>query len=148
MHDGLNDCTFKWKSEWANASLQCQGTGSVAKNLKGKIKEGFGKATGDAKTEAEGRADQAEGKVQNTVGGAKDKARALQTTGKLPQHSNQTRALAKAGAFCCAWRSGWIAKRPAARSYSLPHGRDVYAVLQDACVRHWQTAPSHPWSGL
>ena len=31
-----------------------------------------GKITGDSKTEAEGKADQVEGKVQNTVGGIKD----------------------------------------------------------------------------
>ena len=43
-----------------------------AKNIKGKIKEGFGKLTGDSKTEAEGKMDQTEGKVQNTVGGVKD----------------------------------------------------------------------------
>ena len=46
-----------------------------AKNIGGKIKEGFGKLTGDSKTEAEGKADQVEGKVQNTVGGIKDKIR-------------------------------------------------------------------------
>jgi len=49
----------------------------AGKNIKGKIKEGVGKVTGDTKTEAEGKADQAEGKVQNTVGGIKDKAREL-----------------------------------------------------------------------
>jgi uncharacterized protein YjbJ (UPF0337 family) len=43
-----------------------------AKNMKGKIKEGFGKLTGDSKTETEGRMDQAEGKAQNAVGGMKD----------------------------------------------------------------------------
>jgi uncharacterized protein YjbJ (UPF0337 family) len=46
-----------------------------AKNLKGKIKEGFGKLTGDAKTEAEGKAEQAEGKAQNAFGGIKDTLR-------------------------------------------------------------------------
>ncbi len=46
-----------------------------AKNIGGKIKEGFGKLTGDSKTEAEGKADQADGKVQNTVGGIKDTVR-------------------------------------------------------------------------
>ena len=46
-----------------------------AKNVKGKIKEGFGKLTGDTKTEAEGKMDRAEGKVQNTVGGVKDSVR-------------------------------------------------------------------------
>ncbi len=49
----------------------------AGKNLKGKIKEGVGKVTGDTKTEAEGKFDQAEGKAQNTVGGMKDKAREL-----------------------------------------------------------------------
>jgi uncharacterized protein YjbJ (UPF0337 family) len=42
---------------------------------KGKIKETFGKVTGDAKTEAEGKADKAAGRVQNAVGGVKDAAR-------------------------------------------------------------------------
>ena len=46
-----------------------------AKNIGGKIKEGFGKLTGDSKTEAEGKMDQAEGKIQNTVGGIKDSVR-------------------------------------------------------------------------
>jgi uncharacterized protein YjbJ (UPF0337 family) len=46
-----------------------------AKNIKGKVKEGFGKLTGDAKTEAEGKADQAEGKAQNAIGGIKDTLR-------------------------------------------------------------------------
>jgi len=47
----------------------------AANQAKGAIKEGFGKLTGDAKTEAEGKADKAEGKVQNAVGGVKDAAR-------------------------------------------------------------------------
>ncbi len=42
---------------------------------KGAIKEGAGKLTGDKKLEAEGVADKAAGKVQNTVGGVKDTAR-------------------------------------------------------------------------
>lgn len=42
---------------------------------KGAIKEGAGKLTGDAKLEAEGKADKAAGKVENAVGGAKDAAR-------------------------------------------------------------------------
>ena len=44
----------------------------AARNIGGKIKEGVGKITGDEKLKAEGRADQVEGKVQNTVGGVKD----------------------------------------------------------------------------
>lgn len=39
---------------------------------KGKLKEVAGKATGDAKLEAEGKAQKAAGKVQNAVGGLKD----------------------------------------------------------------------------
>ncbi len=42
---------------------------------KGAVKEGAGKLTGDTKLEAEGKADKASGKVQNTVGGVKDSAR-------------------------------------------------------------------------
>ena len=46
-----------------------------AEQAKGKAKEWAGKATGDAKTEGEGKADQVKGKVQNTVGGLKDAVR-------------------------------------------------------------------------
>jgi uncharacterized protein YjbJ (UPF0337 family) len=42
---------------------------------KGKVKEVAGKATGDAKLEGEGKADQVAGKVRNTVGGIKDALR-------------------------------------------------------------------------
>jgi len=47
----------------------------AAKNIGGKIKEAAGKVTGDTKMQAEGKADQVEGKVQNTVGGVKDSLR-------------------------------------------------------------------------
>lgn len=47
----------------------------AAKNMGGKVKEGVGKLTGDTKLQAEGKADQVEGKVQNTVGGVKDSLR-------------------------------------------------------------------------
>jgi uncharacterized protein YjbJ (UPF0337 family) len=47
----------------------------AAKTTGGKLKEGFGKLVGDGKIEAEGKADQVEGKVQNTVGGIKDAVR-------------------------------------------------------------------------
>jgi uncharacterized protein YjbJ (UPF0337 family) len=46
-----------------------------AKNLGGKIKEAAGKVTGDEKLKREGQADQVAGKVQNVVGGIKDKLR-------------------------------------------------------------------------
>lgn len=47
----------------------------AAKNIGGKLKEGAGKVTGDEKLKAEGKADQIEGKTQNTVGGIKDTLR-------------------------------------------------------------------------
>ena len=47
----------------------------AAKQVKGSVKDMAGKATGDTKLQAEGKADKAEGKVQNTVGSAKDKLR-------------------------------------------------------------------------
>jgi uncharacterized protein YjbJ (UPF0337 family) len=48
--------------------------GSV-KQLKGKIKQGAGTLLGDEKLKNEGRADQAEGKLQNAWGSAKDAVR-------------------------------------------------------------------------
>lgn len=45
------------------------------KKVGGDIKEGLGKMLGDTKMETEGKADKVEGKVQNTVGGAKDAVR-------------------------------------------------------------------------
>ena len=46
-----------------------------ANQAKGKAKEFAGKLVGDAKLQAEGKADQAAGKVQNAVGGMKDALR-------------------------------------------------------------------------
>jgi len=51
---------------------RAKGAGDKAK---GAVKEGLGKATGDRKTEAEGRIDKAKGDVKNTAGGIKDKLR-------------------------------------------------------------------------
>ena len=39
-----------------------------AKQVKGDIKQAVGKATGDAKLKAEGKADKTAGKIQNAVG--------------------------------------------------------------------------------
>jgi uncharacterized protein YjbJ (UPF0337 family) len=44
----------------------------AAKEIKGSVKETIGKAVGDTKLQADGRADQVEGKIQNAVGGLKD----------------------------------------------------------------------------
>jgi uncharacterized protein YjbJ (UPF0337 family) len=47
----------------------------AAKQVKGSVKEAIGKITGDTKTQAEGATEKNLGKVQNTVGGAKDALR-------------------------------------------------------------------------
>ena len=47
----------------------------AGQKAKGAIKEAAGKATGDAKLKAEGKADKAAGTVRNAVGGMKDAAR-------------------------------------------------------------------------
>jgi uncharacterized protein YjbJ (UPF0337 family) len=44
----------------------------AAKEAKGAAKEAIGKALGDGKLTAEGKADKVAGKVQNAVGGLKD----------------------------------------------------------------------------
>jgi uncharacterized protein YjbJ (UPF0337 family) len=46
-----------------------------AKEAKGAVKEPVGKATGDPKLQADGRADKIEGKTQNAIGGAMDTVR-------------------------------------------------------------------------
>jgi uncharacterized protein YjbJ (UPF0337 family) len=47
----------------------------AAKEAKGAVKEEIGKATGDAKLQADGKADKVEGKVQNAIGGLNDVVR-------------------------------------------------------------------------
>jgi len=46
-----------------------------AKKLRGSVKEAAGKATGDEKLRADGKADRMEGKVQKGVGKAKEAVR-------------------------------------------------------------------------
>ena len=46
-------------------------TEGTAKDIKGKVKEGVGKAFGDKSLEAEGNGDQAKGAVQKKVGDVK-----------------------------------------------------------------------------
>jgi uncharacterized protein YjbJ (UPF0337 family) len=46
-----------------------------AKQVKGALKQAVGKAVGDAKLESEGKADKLEGKVQNAIGGFKDRVK-------------------------------------------------------------------------
>ncbi len=47
----------------------------AGRKVTGSIKEGVGKATGNKHLENEGKAEKTAGKVQNKVGGAKDKLR-------------------------------------------------------------------------
>ena len=46
-----------------------------AHEVKGAVKEAVGKVIGDKKIQAEGAGEKAAGKVQNSVGGAKDAVR-------------------------------------------------------------------------
>jgi len=46
-----------------------------AKEMKGAMKEAAGKVTGDAKLQADGKADKTAGKIQNAIGGVKDALR-------------------------------------------------------------------------
>jgi len=48
---------------------------SMKDKVSGKIKEGAGKVTGDAKTEGEGKSEQLKGKAKESVNDAKDKAK-------------------------------------------------------------------------
>ncbi|MBA3447985.1 MAG: CsbD family protein [Pseudaminobacter sp.] len=47
----------------------------VGKQIKGGFKEAAGKLTGDRETEAQGKADKAEGKIQKGYGDAKEKVK-------------------------------------------------------------------------
>jgi uncharacterized protein YjbJ (UPF0337 family) len=57
---------LKWPNEVLTVLIQVSGAQSSG---------AAGKVVGDAKLEAEGKADRAEGKVQNAVGGLKDTLR-------------------------------------------------------------------------
>ena len=47
----------------------------AAKQVKGSVKEGIGKVTGDTKTEVKGKIEKTAGKGQSAIGEAKDQAR-------------------------------------------------------------------------
>lgn len=55
----------------------------TAKNVGGRVEQGFGRATGDMKTEAEGKMKQATGAAQDLYGQAKDAA-----IGRMGRHSD------------------------------------------------------------
>jgi uncharacterized protein YjbJ (UPF0337 family) len=63
----------------------------TAKNLGGKVEEGFGRTTGDAETQAHGQMMQAEGSVQDLYGHAKDSAAdAVAAVRKMPASAEDT----------------------------------------------------------
>jgi uncharacterized protein YjbJ (UPF0337 family) len=64
-------------------------TEGSAKQMGGEMKEGAGKLFGDEKMKHEGQADQAEGKLQNAWGSAKDEAR--ETLGDSDDSSDNDR---------------------------------------------------------
>lgn len=50
---------------------------ATAKNVEGKIQEAAGNLTGDPKTQAQGKAKQAEAKVEHTIEDVKDESKKL-----------------------------------------------------------------------
>jgi uncharacterized protein YjbJ (UPF0337 family) len=58
-------------------------TEGAAKKVTGGLKETTGKVLGDSKIEAEGKAEKTQGKIQNAIGGLKDKLREF--AGKKPR---------------------------------------------------------------
>jgi uncharacterized protein YjbJ (UPF0337 family) len=63
----------------------------AAKNLEEKMEEGFGRATGDAKTRVQGRMRQAEGSIQEMYGHAVDSAEdAINTVRQIPPSVGDT----------------------------------------------------------
>ncbi len=54
----------------------------AANKAKGAVKDAVGRATGDTKTQAEGKMDKAKGSAQSAMGGAKDAAHDATDKGK------------------------------------------------------------------
>jgi uncharacterized protein YjbJ (UPF0337 family) len=65
----------EWISPKENEVMDKDRIAGSAKEIKGSVKETIGKATGDTKLQADGKADKVEGKVQNAIGGVKDAVR-------------------------------------------------------------------------
>ena len=63
----------------------------TAKNLGGKMEEGFGRATGDTKTKLQGQARQVEGSIQDLYGQAVDSAEdAIDAVRQMPASVDDT----------------------------------------------------------
>jgi uncharacterized protein YjbJ (UPF0337 family) len=66
-------------------------TSGTAKNLGGKVEEGFSRGTGDAKTKAQGQMKQAEGSIQDPYGQAVDAAEdTIDAVRKMPASLEDT----------------------------------------------------------
>src|SRR6202521_5070982 len=66
-------------------------TSGTAKNLGGKVEEGFGRVTGDAKAKARGQMTQAEGSIQDLYGQAADGAEdTIDAVRKMPGSLDDT----------------------------------------------------------
>ena len=66
-------------------------TSGTAKNLGGKVEEGFGRVTGDAKTKAQGQMKQAEGSIQDLYGQAVDATEdTIDAVRKMPAYLDDT----------------------------------------------------------
>ena len=66
-------------------------TSGIAKNLGGKVEEGFGRVTGDAKTKSQGQMKQAEGSIQDLYGQAADAAQdTIDAVRKMPASLDDT----------------------------------------------------------
>src|SRR5512132_742056 len=66
-------------------------TSGTAKNLGGKVEEGFARVTGDAKTKAQGQMKQAEGSIQDLYGQAVDAAEdTIDAVRKMPASLDDT----------------------------------------------------------
>jgi len=66
-------------------------TSGTAKNLGGKVEEGFARVTGDAKTKAQGQMKQAEGSIQDSYGQAVDAAEdSIDAVRKMPASLDDT----------------------------------------------------------
>jgi uncharacterized protein YjbJ (UPF0337 family) len=92
----------------------------TARNLGGKVQEGFGRVTGDAKSQAEGVINQATGAAQDLYGQAKDTAvDAVQSVRRnagdiedYVRHTVETRPYTVAfAALCLGWFIGRIGRR-------------------------------------
>jgi uncharacterized protein YjbJ (UPF0337 family) len=92
----------------------------TAKNLGGKAQEGFGRVTGDAKTQAEGIINQAAGAAQDLFGQAKDSAsdaaevvrRGAMNAEDYIRHTIERRPYTAAfAALCVGWIIGRMGRR-------------------------------------